>query len=133
MEEQESGGRGMKIQTHRELIVWQKAMDTAMRVFEVTRTFPVEERYSLTDQMRRASRSVAAQISEGWRRRRYRAAFINKLSEAEGEAAEMQTHIEIALRCGYLKPEIAAELDAAYEEIIAMLVSMSKNAEKWTP
>lgn len=133
MEEQESGRRGMKIQSHRELIVWQKAMDTAMRVFEVTKTFPVEERYSLTDQMRRASRSVAAQISEGWRRRRYRAAFINKLSEAEGEAAEMQTHIEIALRCRYLKPEIAAELDKAYEEIISMLVSMSKNAEKWTP
>lgn len=123
----------MKIQSHRELIVWQKAMDTAMRVFEVTKTFPVEERYALTDQMRRASRSVAAQIAEGWRRRRYRAAFINKLSEAEGEAAETQTHIEIALRCHYLKAEIAAELDSAYEEIISMLVSMGRNAEKWTP
>lgn len=123
----------MKIQSHRELIVWQKAMDTAMRIFEITRSFPKEERYSLTDQMRRASRSVVAQIAEGWRRRRYRAAFINKWNEAEGEAAEMQTHIEIALRCGYIKPEIAAELEALYEEIISMLVSMSKNAEKWTP
>jgi four helix bundle protein len=83
--------------------------------------------------MRRASRSVAAQISEGWRRRRYRAAFINKLSEAEGEAAETKTHVEIARRCGYLSDEIARELDAAYEEIISMLVNMSKNAEKWTP
>ncbi len=123
----------MKIQNHRDLIVWQKAMDTAMRVFEVTAIFPAQERYSLTDQMRRASRSVAAQIAEGWRRRRYRAAFINKLSEAEGEAAEMQTHIEIARRCNYLSAEMAAELDAAYEEIISMLVSMSKNADKWTP
>ncbi|GIV71055.1 four helix bundle protein [Caldilinea sp.] len=123
----------MKIQNHRDLIVWRKAMDVAMQVFEVTKTFPVEERYSLTDQMRRASRSVAAQIAEGWRRRRYRAAFVNKFSEAEGEAAEMQTHIEIALRCGYLKSEIAAELDCAYEEIIAMLVSISKNVDKWTP
>ncbi len=65
----------MKIQSHRDLIVWQKAMDTAMRVFEVTKAFPAEERYSLTDQMRRASRSVPAQIAEAWRRRRYRAAF----------------------------------------------------------
>ncbi|MEJ5241174.1 MAG: four helix bundle protein [Anaerolineales bacterium] len=123
----------MRIQSHRDLIVWQKAMDAAMRVFEVTKSFPVEERYSLTDQMRRASRSVAAQIAEGWRRRRYRAAFINKLSEAEGEAAEMQTHIEIALRCRYLDTATATELDSVYEEIISMLVTMSKTAHKWTP
>ncbi|MCC9077192.1 four helix bundle protein [Litorilinea aerophila] len=122
-----------KIRDHRELVVWQKAMDAAMQVFEVTRAFPLEERYSLTDQMRRASRSVAAQIAEGWRRRRYRAAFINKLSEAEGEAAEMQTHIEIARRCGYLSDPVAAELDTVYNEILSMLVSMSKHIEKWTP
>jgi len=123
----------MKIQKHQELIVWQKAMDTAMLVFEITKTFPVEERYSLTDQMRRASRSVAAQISESWRRRRYRAAFVNKMNEAEGEAAEMQTHIEIARRCRYLSDAVAADLDQAYEEIISMLVSMSSNPEKWCP
>jgi len=123
----------MKIQKHQELIVWQKAMDTAMLVFEITKTFPVEERYSLTDQMRRASRSVAAQISESWRRRRYRAAFVNKMNEAEGEAAEMQTHIEIARRCRYISDAVAADLDQAYEEIISMLVSMSSNPEKWCP
>jgi len=123
----------MKIQKHQELIVWQKAMDTAMLVFEITKSFPVEERYSLTDQMRRASRSVAAQISEAWRRRRYRAAFVNKMNEAEGEAAEMQTHIEIARRCRYLSDAVAADLDQAYEEIISMLVSMSSNPEKWCP
>jgi len=123
----------MKIQKHQELIIWQKAMDTPMLVFEITKTFPVEERYSLTDRMRRASRSVAAQISEAWRRRRYRAAFVNKLNEAEGEAAEMQTHIEIARRCRYLSDAVAADLDQAYEEIISMLVSMSSNAEKWCP
>jgi len=104
-----------------------------MLVFEITKTFPVEERYSLTDQMRRASRSVAAQISEAWRRRRYRAAFVNKMNEAEGEAAEMQTHIEIARRCRYLSDAVAADLDQAYEEIISMLVSMSSNPEKWCP
>ncbi|GIV75125.1 four helix bundle protein [Caldilinea sp.] len=123
----------MKIQKHQDLIVWQKAMDTAMLVFEITKTFPVEERYSLTDQMRRASRSVAAQISEAWRRRRYRAAFVNKMNEAEGEAAEMQTHIEIARRCHYLSDSTAADLDSAYEEIISMLVNMSSHLEKWCP
>jgi len=123
----------MKIQKHQDLLVWQKAMDTAMLVFQVTNTFPVQERYSLTDQMRRASRSVAAQISEAWRRRRYRAAFVNKLNEAEGEAAEMQTHIEIARRCGYLSDSTAADLDLAYEEILSMLVSMSSHPDKWCP
>jgi four helix bundle protein len=123
----------MKIQKHQELIVWQKAMDTAMLVFDITKTFPVEERYSLTDQMRRASRSVAAQVSEAWRRRRYRAAFSNKLNEAEGEAAEMQTHIEIARRCLYLSDAVAADLDQAHEEILSMLVTMSAHPDKWCP
>ena len=123
----------MKIEKHQDLLVWQKAMDTAMLVFQVTNTFPLQERYSLTDQMRRASRSVAAQISEAWRRRRYRAAFVNKLNEAEGEAAEMQTHIEIARRCGYLSDSTAADLDLAYEEILSMLVSMRSHPDKWCP
>ena len=83
----------MKIRSHRELRVWQNAMDAAMAIFEETKAFPPEERYSMVDQMRRSSRSVAANISEVWRRRRYEAAFINKLNEAEGEASETQTWI----------------------------------------
>jgi four helix bundle protein len=92
----------MKIRTHKELEVWQRAMDLAMEVFAISKSFPSEERYSLTDQIRRSSRSVPANISEAWRKRRYAAAFVSKLNDAEGEAAETQTHLEIARRCGYL-------------------------------
>lgn len=79
------------IRSFKELRVWQNAMDVAMRIFELTKSFPAEERYSLTDQMRRSSRSVAANITEAWRKRRYPAAFVSKLSDAESEAAETQT------------------------------------------
>ena len=74
--------------TFKELRVWQNAMTLAMKVFQLSRSFPAEEKYSVTDQMRRSSRAVAAMISEAWRRRRYVAAFVNKLNEAEAEAAE---------------------------------------------
>jgi four helix bundle protein len=100
-----------KIRSHRDLKVWQKAIDAAMVVFDVTKGFPSEERFSLTDQIRRSSRSTAAQISEAWRKRRYAAAFISKLNDAEGEAAETQTHVEIARRCGYLSDDTGAELE----------------------
>jgi four helix bundle protein len=119
------------IRSHRDLNVWNKAMDSAMAVFVATKTFPQDERFSLIDQIRRASRSVPAQISEAWRKRRYPAAFISKLNDAEGEAAETQTHIEIARRCQYLSESKAAELDAVYDEIISMLVSMANHPDKW--
>ncbi len=120
-----------KIRSHRDLIVWQKAMDALMVVFELTKSFPSEEKFSLTDQVRRSSRSVPAQISEAWRKRRYSAAFVSKLNDAEGEAAETQTHIEIARRCKYLSAVRAAELDGIYEEIISMLATMGNHPEKW--
>ena len=120
-----------KIRSHRDLKVWQKAMDGAMAVFEETRNFPSEERFSLTDQVRRSSRSTPAQISEAWRKRRYAAAFISKLNDAEGEAAETQTHIELARRCRYLSDQRAAELDDIYEEILSMLATMGNHPEKW--
>ncbi len=120
------------IRSFRELRVWQKAMDSAMSVFELTRRFPPEERYSLTDQIRRSSRSVPANISEAWRRRRYAAAFVSKLNDAEGEAAETQTHLEISHRCGYLDPAAKDRLDTAYEEILGMLVNMATHPEQWT-
>jgi four helix bundle protein len=103
------------IRSFKELRVWQNAMDAAMRVFDLSKRFPVEEKYSLTDQFRRASRSVAANISEGWRKRRYPAAFVSKLNDAESEAAESQTWIEFALRCKYLTVEDAEILDRCYE------------------
>lgn len=120
------------IRSFRELKVWQKAMDVAMQVFELTKKFPAEEKYSLSDQIRRSSRAVPANISEAWRKRRYPAAFVSKLSDSEGEAAETQTHVEVALRCKYLSPQEAAALDRACEEILAMLTDMASHPEQWT-
>lgn len=122
----------MKIHSHKELNVWQSAMDLAHSIFLTTKTFPKDEQYSLTDQLRRSSRSVAANISEAWRKRRYPAAFIAKLNDAEGEAAESQTHLEIARRCNYLTDELAADFDQQYERLLAQLVTMARNPEKWT-
>jgi four helix bundle protein len=119
------------IRSFRELKVWQKAMSVALRVFEVTKSFPVEERYSLVDQVRRSSRSVPANIAEAWRKRRYPAAFVSKLNDAEGEAAETQTHLEIALRCRYLQEMAYKELDDDIEQVLAMLVTMASQPEKW--
>lgn len=120
-----------KISRHQDLIVYQKAIEAAMRIFELSKSFPKEETYSLTDQVRRSSRSVAANIAEAWRKRRYVAAFIAKLNDAEGEAAETQTWIEIAVRSAYVTREIGVEIFTEYDEIIAMLTSMQNNPDKW--
>jgi four helix bundle protein len=120
-----------KIQLVRELRVWQQAMDLAMRVFEISRSFPAEERFSLTNQMRRSSRSVAANIAEAWRKRRYEAAFVSKLNDSEGEAAETQTHVELARRCGDLCDADAVSLDQAYENLLAQLVHMATHPQQW--
>jgi len=106
-------------------------MDAAMAVFDVTHRFPSDERFNLTQQILRSSRSVPANISEAWRKRRYSAAFISKLNDAEGEAAETQTHLELALRSKYLSSEDASRLDQAYEEIISILVTMANHPDKW--
>ena len=111
------------IKSFKELRVWQGAMDVAMKVFELSKRFPAEERYSMTDQIRRSSRSIAANISEAWRKRRYPAAFVSKLSDAETEAAETQTWIEFARRCTYLNAQDADELDQHYEGILGQLDS----------
>lgn len=124
------GERG-QIKSYRDLRVWQNAMDAGMAVFEVTKRFPVEERYSMTDQIRRSSRSVAANIAEAWRKRRYKAAFVAKLSDAESEACETQTWIEFALRCGYMESDRAKELDTQYEHILSQLVTMINQADRW--
>ena len=120
------------IRSFRELKVWQKGMDVAMQVFELSKRFPTEEKFSLTDQVRRSSRSVPANISEAWRKRRYPAAFVSKLNDAEGEAAETQTHLEIAQRCKYLTTQEVAVLDQACEEVLAMLTDMASHPEQWT-
>src|SRR6202790_5543397 len=96
-----------KIQGHRDLEVYRKAFEAAMKIFTLSKAFPKEEIYSLTDQIRRCSRSVCANLAEAWRKRRYKAAFICKLSDVEGEAAETEVWIEFATRCAYLPREQA--------------------------
>jgi four helix bundle protein len=102
-----------------------------MELFKYSKQFPRDETYSLTDQVRRSSRSVRANLAEAWRRRRYRAAFVNKLNECEGEAAETQTWIEFAVRCGYLDREIGKTLYQEYDEVLRLLVSMLCNPDPW--
>jgi four helix bundle protein len=121
----------MRIRRHTELEVYRKAFDAAMQLFEISKRFPKEEVYSLTDQLRRSSRSVCANLAEGWRKRRYRAAFISKLTDAEGEAAETQVWIEFAVKCGYVERNIAAPMYRVYDEILKMLVGMIRRPDPW--
>ena len=120
-----------KIKTHHDLEVYRKAFDTAMKIFELSKTFPKEERYSLTDQIRRSSRSVCANLAEAWRKRRYAAAFASKLSDSETEASETQVWLEFSVKCGYIDREIAAPLYKTYDEIIATLVGMINHRDSW--
>ncbi len=122
----------MKIQRHTELDVYRKAFDAAMNIFEVSKSFPKEETYSLTDQIRRSSRSVCANLAEAWRKRRYEAAFVAKLSDSESEAAEAQVWLEFAVRCNYVDRERAAPFYQAYDEVLRMLVAMIHTPDAWT-
>jgi four helix bundle protein len=121
----------MKIREHTELEVYKKGFDAAMLIFEMSKKFPKEESYSLTDQIRRSSRSVCANLAEAWRKRRYKAAFIAKLSDAESEAAETQVWIAFALKCDYLKSDQAVPLYQAYDEVLRMLVAMINKPQSW--
>lgn len=120
-----------EIVRHQNLDVYKKAFDLAMRIFEITKTFPREETFSLTDQIRRSSRSVCTNIAEAWRKRRYQAAFTSKLNDSEGEAAETQTWLEFSVGCNYVERSPARELFAAYDEVIAMIVAMINRPEIW--
>jgi four helix bundle protein len=119
------------IKNHQDLETYQMAFDAAMRIFEFSKNFPVEERYSLTDQIRRSSRSVCANMAEAWRKRRYEAAFIAKLNDCEAEATETQTWIEFAVKCNYLSVESARELYGCYNRILGGLVNMITNPSPW--
>jgi four helix bundle protein len=120
-----------RIRTHCDLDVYRKAFDAAMRIFEFTKSFPGEEKYSLTDQVRRASRSVCSNLAEAWRKRRYEAAFVSKLSDSESEAAETQVWLEFAVKCGYLNRAEARELYRTYDEILGTLVGMISHSKTW--
>jgi four helix bundle protein len=117
--------------SHHELEVYQSGMDAAMSIFELSKSFPAEERYSLTDQIRRASRSVCANLAEAWRKRRYKAAFIAKLSDTETEAAETQVWLEFAVKCEYVSRERGRELYEKYDSIIGTLVGMIQHVDSW--
>jgi four helix bundle protein len=119
------------ISSYKELRVYQAAIEAAMRIFEITKRFPPEERYGLTDQIRRASRSVCSNIGEAWRKRRYRAAFISKLSDSETEAEETRVWLEFSWRCRYISKAEALELDSEYDRILAQLVRMIDRPEQW--
>ena len=120
-----------KIVTHCDLEVYRKAFEASMQIFELSKAFPKEETYSLTDQVRRSSRSVCANLAEAWRKRRYEAAFISKLSDSEAEAAETQVWLEFAVRCAYLDREAAIPLYRTYDEVLATLVGMINHPETW--
>jgi four helix bundle protein len=116
------------IQSFRDLHVYKVAREQAKKIFVVTQRFPREERYSLIDQIRRSSRAVNAILAEGWARRRYQAAFINKVNESLSEAMETQAWLDHALDCDYLTPSEHRELDNAWQHIGAMLNSMIARA-----
>ena len=115
----------------RDLKVYQLAYRLAMEIFELSKSFPAEEKFSLTDQVRRSSRSVAANIAEGYRKKQYVKMFVSKMADADGEATETQVWLDFARDCGYLSPERQRELTSGYEEIGRMLGGMIAHPERF--
>jgi len=120
-----------RIKTVRDLNVYKTAFECAMEIFEISKKFPIEERYSLTDQIRRSSRSICTNLSESWRKRKYKKVFTNKLSDAMQEASETQTWLEFCYCCKYIDKETFTKLDMRYEIIIGMLNTMDYKADKF--
>lgn len=122
---------GERIVNHRQLDVYRRAFEVSMQIFEMSKSFPASEQFSLTDQVRRSSRSVCANIAEAWRKRRYPAAFVSKLSDAESEAAETQTWLEYVVRCGYATRTAVGPMYREYTAILRTLVGMIHHRDKW--
>jgi four helix bundle protein len=116
-----------------ELNIYRLARELALEIYQITKTFPKEEKYSLTDQVRRSSRSVGAQIAEAWAKRKYEKHFISKLSDADGEQLETQHWIEIALDCGLISEAEATELLSKYRVLGKMLFSTMDRARLFAP
>ena len=119
-------------QGFRDLKVYQLAFRLAMEIFQISKSFPLEERYSLTDQIRRASRSVATNIGEGYRKKRYSKMFVSTMADADGEASETQVWLDFAHACGYITERRQLELRKGYEEVGRMLGSMIAYPEKFS-
>src|SRR5881394_3703561 len=121
----------MRAIDYKELRVYRLAYDSAMEVFRLSRSWTSEEKFSLVDQIRRSSRSVCTNIAEGWRKRRYEAAFVSKLSDSDGEAAETEVHLDFALRCGYLTAGKHATLCDHYDHMCGQLTKMMNDSASW--
>lgn len=119
------------VTSFRELRVYALARASAGELFVLSKSWPKEERYALTDQIRRSSRSVGANVAEAWRKRRYPAHFVSKLTDADAEAAETRAWLDAALDCGYLDAATHAQLDERYDRIIGSLVVMMRDADRW--
>ena len=119
------------VQDFSDLNVYKNAMEAAVDIYETTKAFPPEEKYSMVSQIRRSSRSVCANIAEAWMKRLYRAAFVAKLSDSLSEAAETIVWLEMAERCLYIRREKRTQLENLYREIIAQLIKMTNQADQW--
>lgn len=120
----------MKVYDFRELEVYKKAFELQQEIFELSKKFPNEEKYSLTDQIRRSSRSVGANLAEAWKKRRYPAHFTSKLTDSDGEQAETIHWIQTSLACGYLSEDVHNKLVTQCEQVGRMLGTMIRDAEK---
>lgn len=120
-----------RIESFRDLKVYKKAFELQQEIFEITKRFPKEERYSLTDQMRRASRSIGGNIAESWQKRRYVAHFVSKLSDSDGEQAETQHWLDTSFACEYISEEEHGSLLKKCKEVGKMLGKMMQEPEKW--
>jgi len=121
----------LTIKHFRDLEVYKKAFMAAMKIYEISKGFPKDETYSLINQIRRSSRSVCSNLAESWRKRRYKAVFRNKITDAMQEASETQSWLEFSFACKYINKDLFNNLDSEYEEIIAMLNGMEKNSDKF--
>ena len=124
-------GKMAKIKSVRDLEVYKLAFETAMEIFQITKGFPQEEKYSLVDQIRRSSRSICSNLAEAWRKRRYKAVFKNKLTDAMQEASETQTWLDFCFACNYIDQNKFKELDQKYEHILAMLNNMELKVDSF--
>ena len=120
-----------KINSFKDLIVYQKAYKLAMEIFEISKSFPKEEKYSLTDQIRRSSRSVTSNLAEVWAKRRYEKAFLNKLTDSLGEELETEVWLDYSCDCKYIDKDTHDRLLNEYEEVRKILISMINSPDKW--
>ena len=121
----------MKIRSHQDLDVYKLAFNLAMEIFQLSKSFPKEETYSLIDQIRRSSRSVAANLAEAFRKRKYPKHFVSKLSDCEAEAAETQTWLQFSWKCEYIDMDTYVRLNKEYNHVLGKLVNMALHPEKW--